>query len=122
MIVLQMRICLKIFLFALQCVGDATLAGDETIHILSHYTNCPVDKLCWCLKRWMEMGPHENFVQNIASDLLHQKGLTVEEYCENIMKPQWPLDEIALVLFGWLYKFHICVFLEVKYWSTGMSP
>ena len=67
----------------------------------------------------METEWHENFVQNIAADLLHHKGLTVDKYCENIVKPQWPLDEIALVLFARLYKFHICVFLEGKYWTTN---
>ena len=35
------------------------------------------------------------------------------------MKPQWPLDEIALVPFEQLYKIHICVFLEGKYWTTN---
>ena len=57
--------------------------------------------------------PHKDFVENIASDLLHHKGLTVEEYCENIVKSQSPLYEIALVLFGHLYKLHICVFIKV---------
>ena len=42
----------------------------------------------------------ESFVETIASDLLHRKGLSAEEYCENIVKPQWPLDEIGLVVFA----------------------
>ena len=41
----------------------------------------------------METEAHENFVQNIAS------GLTVEEYRENIVKPQWPLKDS---------KIHVC--------------
>ena len=66
----------------------------------------------------METEPHENFIRNIVSDLLQRKGLTVAEYCQNIVQLQWPLDEIALVLFAHLHKIHICVILEGKYWTT----
>ena len=95
--------------------------GDETIHILAHYTRCKPDKMRWYLKKWMETEAHDNFVANIASDLLHRKGLTVKEYCENIVQPQCPLDEIAIVLFARMYKLHICVFVEGKFWTTNRN-
>ena len=43
----------------------------------------------------------------------------MEEYCENIVKSQWPLNEIAPVLVGCLHRLHICVFLKGKYWTTN---
>ena len=53
-----------------------------TLHIISHYRRCKVDKIRWYLKRWMETEAHETFIENIASDLLKEKGLSVQEYCE----------------------------------------
>ena len=75
----------------------------------------------WYLKRWMETEAHDNFIASIMSDLLWRKGLSVEEYCQNIVTLQWPLVKIALVLFAHLYKIHICVFVEVKYWTTNQD-
>ena len=66
----------------------------------------------------MEIEAHETFIQNIVSDLLKRKGLAVEEDCNNIVKSGWPLDEIGLVRFAHLYKIHICVFVEGKFWTT----
>ena len=75
----------------------------------------------WYLKKWMETEAHDKFIASIASDLLQQKGLTVEEYCQNIVQPQWPLDEIAIALFARMYKIHICVFVEGKFWTTNRN-
>ena len=72
----------------------------------------------WYFKRWMETEAHETFIENIASHLLKRKGLSVEEYCQKIVKPGWPLDEIGLVRFAHLYKIHMCVFVEGKFWTT----
>ena len=72
----------------------------------------------WYLKWWMETEAHETFIKNIVSDLLKRQGLSVEEYCQNIVKPGWPLDKIGLVLFACSYKIHTCVFVEGKFWTT----
>ena len=69
----------------------------------------------------METEAHDKFVASIVSDLLRRKGLTVEEYCQTIVHPQWPLDEIAIALFARMYKIHICVFVEGKYWTTNRN-
>ena len=73
----------------------------------------------WYLQWWMQLQLHENFVENIASDLLCKKGLTVEECCDNIVKPQRPLDEIDLVLSACLYRMHTYVLCKGKYWTTN---
>ena len=109
---------LKIFLILFQCPDKDTPDGNHTLHIISHYRRCKVDKMRWYFKRWMETEAHETFIENIASDLLKRKGLSVQEYCDNIVKLGWPLDKIGLVLFACLYKIHICVFVEGKFWTT----
>ena len=73
------------------------------------------------LKKWIETEAHDKFIASIASDLLQQKGLMVEEYCQTIVQPQWPLDEIAIALFACMYKIHICVFVEGKFWTTNRN-
>ena len=45
----------------------------------------------------------------------------VEEYCQTIVQPQWPLDEIAIALFAHMYNIHICVFVEGKFWTTNRN-
>ena len=45
----------------------------------------------------------------------------VKEYCQTIVQPQWPLDEIAIALFARMYKIHICVFVEGKLWTTNRN-
>ena len=45
MMVLQMCTILKICLIVFQYIDKDVLPGDETIHILSHYTICPVNKM-----------------------------------------------------------------------------
>ena len=67
----------------------------------------------------METEGHQHFIENIVSDLLRRKGLSVGKYCKNIVKPQWPLDKIGLVLFAHLYKIHICVFVEGKFFTLN---
>ena len=36
-----------------------------------------------------------------------------------IVQPQVPIDEIAIVLLSRVWKIHVCVFLEGKYWTTN---
>ena len=93
--------------------------GDQTIHVLGHYFNCHPDKMHRCLTTWME--DHRYFVENIGGDLIWQKGQDIEDYLFNVVQPQVPLDEIALLLYAHMYKIHICVILEGKYWCTNQD-
>ena len=90
--------------------------GDETIDILGHYVNCHPDKMHRCLTNWMEV--HRYFVEQVGGDLICQKGQDIEDYLFIVVQPQMPLDKIALLLYACMYKIHICVILEGKYWCT----
>ena len=61
------------------------------------------------------MEVHRYFVERVCGDLICQKGQYVEDYLFNVVQPQVPLDEIALLLYACMYKIHICVILEGKY-------
>ena len=36
-----------------------------------------------------------------------------------IVQPRTPIHEIAIVLLAWMWKIHVCVFVEGKYWTTN---
>ena len=38
-----------------------------------------------------------------------------------IVQPQVPIDEIAMVLLARMWKIHVCIFLEGKYWTTNLD-
>ena len=65
------------------------------------------------LTDWMES--HRYFVERVGGDLIHRKGLTVQDYMYNVVQPGVPLDEIGILLFANLYKIHIAIILEGKY-------
>ena len=35
------------------------------------------------------------------------------------VQPQTPVDEVAIVLLARMWKIHVCVFLEGKYWTMN---
>ena len=70
-----------------------------------------------CESGWQD----KYFVGNVGGDLTSSKRLTVDEYMGLIVKPQNPTDEIGLLLLAGIYKLHICVFLEGRYWATNRN-
>ena len=36
-----------------------------------------------------------------------------------IVQPQVPINKIAIVLLSHMWKIHVCIFLEGKYWTTN---
>ena len=66
---------------------------------------------------WMES--HHYFVEKVGGYLTHRKGLDVEEYMYNVVLPSVPLDEIGILLYARMYKIHIAIILQGKYWTTN---
>ena len=108
---LKFKICL-IF----QC-NDCIPEGNETLHINGHYVNCKVDQMRKYLTDWMEV--YRYFVEHVGGDLIHRKGLTVEDYMYNVVQPGVLLNEIGILLYARMYKIHIAIILEGKYWTTN---
>ena len=65
------------------------------------------------------MKSHQYFVERVGGYLIRRKGLTVEDYMYNVVQPHVPLDEIGILLYARMYKIHIAVILEGKYWTTN---
>ena len=65
------------------------------------------------------MKSHWYFVERVGGYLICRKGLTVEDYMYNVVQPHIPLDKIGIVLYARMYKIHIAVILEDKYWTTN---
>ena len=65
------------------------------------------------------MTTHKYFLEAVGGFLIHKKGQQLEEYMDYIVQLQVPIDEIAIVLLSRMWKIHVCVFLEGKYWTTN---
>ena len=107
----NLKIC-----FVFQCNEDVP-KGDETLHIIGHYVNCKEDQMQKYLTHWKEV--HRYFVEHVGGDLVCRKGSTIEDYMYNVVQPGVPLGEIAILLYAGMYKIHIAVILEGKYWTTN---
>ena len=66
-----------------------------------------------------ELATHKYFMEAVAGVLLCKKGFKVDKYRDMICEPQAPIDEVAIVLFPCMYKIHVCIFLEGKYFTTN---
>ena len=69
------------------------------------------------LTDWMKS--HRYFVERVGGYLIRRKGLTVEDYMYNVVQPHVPLDKIGILLYARMYKIHIAVILEGKYWTKN---
>ena len=71
-----------------------------------------------CLKKIMTT--HKYFREAIAGFLVRKKSQKVQDYMDYIVQPQVPIDEIAIVLLAHMWKVHVCILIEGKYWTTKM--
>ena len=65
------------------------------------------------------MASHKYFIEVVGGYLLGKKGLQVQDYMDMIMVPQMPIDEIGIVVLAHMYKMHVCIFLEGKYFTMN---
>ena len=64
------------------------------------------------------MCTHSKYTKGIGQYILGHKKQSFEEYI-NCMGKGVPLDEIALVIVGCMFHFHICILSETKFWMTN---
>ena len=55
----------------------------------------------------------------MGGKLIRRKGLDIQDYMNSIVEPQAPIDEIGIVLLAHMFKMHVCIFLEGKYFTTN---
>ena len=52
---------------------------------------------------------------------LNQKGLSVEEFCSDILTTGVKLNELGILLIAWMYRFYIAVVMRDWTWTTGRN-
>ena len=69
------------------------------------------------LKKFMTT--HKYLPKAVGGFLVCRKGQQIQDYMDYIAQPQVPIDEIAIVLLAQMWKIHVCIFLNEKYWTTN---
>ena len=105
---------LKVHYF-LQC-NHYIKPGQKTVHILSHHwhtRNLKLELFAW-LNKWY----HIEWIQKVGGDLLHKKGIKVEEYCNDLVELNFPLDTLGCLVIAWMFHNHIAIILKERIWTT----
>ena len=61
---------------------------------------------------------HYDWVCDVSIRFLADKGMSVDEYLKEVVKPGFKFDEVALVIFARMYHRHIFVLMNGRYWTT----
>ena len=102
-----------------QCNCVYIQPGNETNHILSHYTDHSEDKIWQYMRTFI--GKHSAWVHQVACNILGCKKLLLEDYTNTVLTSGIPWDELALLIFARMYKIHIYFFMSGnKFWSTNL--
>ena len=64
------------------------------------------------------MKKHRQYSMTIADYILCLKKLDFDDYLL-CMEQDAPLDEIAIVIIACMFRFHICILTETKFWTTN---
>ena len=84
--------------------------GQKTVHILSHH---------WCTRNlklelfaWVNKWYHINWIAKVGGDLLHKKGIKVEDYCNDLVDLTFPPDTLGLLMIVQMFHKHIAIILK----------
>ena len=64
------------------------------------------------------MKKHRQYSMMIADYILRCKKLDFDDYLL-CMEHDVPLDEMAIVIIARMFRFHICILTETKFWTTN---
>ena len=94
--------------------------GDETLHILGHYTKKTDVELWQYLQKWISM--HMSFVAKVGKSVLERKGISVEDYVTTLVQPGTKLDELGILIFTCMFHCHIYIIMVGGvYWTTHVN-
>ena len=88
-----------------QCNYVNIPAGDDTIHMLTHYVGCSEDKIWQYRKTFVDK--NHDWVHKVGCDILEQKKLSLADYTNTVLISGVLWDELALLIFARMYKNHI---------------
>ena len=86
------------------------------MHILSHHwhtRNLKLELFAW-LNKWYNI----NWIAKVGGDLLHKKGIKVEDYCNDLVELNFPLDTLGLLVIARMFHNHIAIILKERIWTT----
>ena len=90
--------------------------GQKTVHILSHHwrtSNLKLELFAW-LNKWY----HINWIAKVGGDLLCKKGIKVEDYCNDLVELNFPLDTLGLLVIARMFHNHIAIILKERIWTS----
>ena len=86
----------------------AQLIGD---HVGKTYNQVHKELVSYILK-------HKEYASQIGKNIWECKKMDFDGYVATIALDQTPFDEVAIVLSAHIYRFHICILMQGKYWMT----
>ena len=67
---------------------------------------------------WLNKWYHINWIAKVGGDLLHKKGIKVEDYSNNLVELNFPLDTLGLLVIAHMFHNHIAIILKERIWTT----
>ena len=61
---------------------------------------------------------HIEWIAKVGGELLRKKGIKVEEYCNDLVELNFPLDTLGLLVIARMFHNHITVILKERIWTT----
>ena len=107
-----------IFVIFSQC-NHTIPTGQKTIHILSHYWQ--TQNLKSELYDWVNKWYHINWIAKVGGEMLRKKGIKVEDYCNDLVELNFPLDTLGILIIARMYHRHIAIILKECIWTTQGS-
>ena len=101
--------------YFLQC-NHYIQPGQKTMHILSHHwctRNLKLELFAW-LNKWY----HIDWIAKVGGDLLHKKGIKVEDYSNDLVELNFPLDTLGLLVIAHMFHNHVAIILKERIWTT----
>ena len=67
---------------------------------------------------WLNKWYHINWIAKVGGDLLHKKGIKVEDYFNDLVELKFPLDTLGLLVIVRMFHNYIAIILKECIWTT----
>ena len=67
---------------------------------------------------WVNKWYHIEWIAKVGGELLHKKGIKVEDYCNDLVELKFPLDTLGLIVIAHMFHNHIAIILKECIWTT----
>ena len=106
--------------FIMQC-DHAVRKHETTWHAFSHMTGHTPKEMRDYLRNFVAKDHHKVWIMNVGITFIAKKGLSIDEYLDNLLSPNVPIDELGLLIIVWMYHAHIAVIMYDWTWTTGFD-